>query len=139
MTAHSSASSPSKQTRGRAANVALWVLQVLVAAAFALVAAVKLSNNPEAVAAFDVIGAGQWLRYGIGTLELAGAVGLLIPQLSGLAGLGFTALMVGAVITDVTILGHAPLGSAPLLILSAIIAIGRWPSTVRLFSAVLGR
>ena len=34
---------------------------------------------------FGLIGAGQWLRYFVGTAELAGAIGLLTPWLAGLA------------------------------------------------------
>jgi uncharacterized membrane protein len=45
---------------------------------------------------FATIGIGQWFRYVVGALELAGAVGVLIPRLSGLAALGLIGLMAGA-------------------------------------------
>src|SRR6185295_16369479 len=52
------------------------------------------------VGKFHEIGFGQWLRYLTGTLELAGAVGLVILFLSGLAGLGLAGVMAGAVATE---------------------------------------
>ncbi len=139
MTADSATPGASKQIYPRVRNVVLWVLQVLVAAMFVLTGYIKLSGDPAAVAAFDVIGAGQWFLYLIGSLELVGALALIIPQLAGLAGLAFAGLMVGAIITDVFVLAHPPVASAVLLVLAVIIAVGRWESTVRLFSAVLRR
>jgi hypothetical protein len=55
------------------------------------------------VEAFDRIGFGDRFIYVVATLELAGAIGLLVPILSGLAGLGLTALLTGAVIVQLTV------------------------------------
>jgi hypothetical protein len=55
---------------------------------FAFAAVPKLAGAHSAVAMFGQIGAGQWLRYLVGTAELAGATGLLIPRLAGLAAAG---------------------------------------------------
>ncbi len=41
----------------------------------------------------------------IGSLEIAGAIGLLVPRLCGPAALAFVALMIGAVVTTVVNLG----------------------------------
>ena len=78
-------------------NVVLWVLQGVLAAAFLLLGFAKITGAESMVAAFEAIGAGQWFRYLVGALELLGAVGLLIPRLAGLAGLGLlTACQSGA-------------------------------------------
>lgn len=45
---------------------------------------------------FATIGVEQWFRYAVGVIELAGAVGLLVPRLAGLAALGLAADMIGA-------------------------------------------
>jgi len=45
------------------------------------------------------MGADDWFRYMVGTLELAGGIDLLIPRLAGLAALGLTGVMVGATYT----------------------------------------
>jgi uncharacterized membrane protein YphA (DoxX/SURF4 family) len=108
----------------RAANVALWVLQAVLAFQFAGGGLLKLTGSPELVALFATIGAGQWLRYLVGALEVAGAVGLLVPRLSGLAALGLAALMVGATITNLFI-GESPWLPVGLLLVSAVLAWGR--------------
>ena len=69
-------------------NTLLWTAQILLAAFFLFAAAPKLTGQHTAVQMFGQIGAGQWLRYLVGTAELAGAIGLLIPRLAGLAAAG---------------------------------------------------
>lgn len=116
-------------TRGRALNVTLWVLQALVAIQFAFAGILKVSGSPQMVDMFATIGAGQWFRYVIGALEIAGAIGLLILLLSGLAALGLVALMVGAIVTNLFILGVGPWIPIVVLLMSAVVAWGRWPQT----------
>jgi uncharacterized membrane protein len=113
----------------RAANVALWVLQAVLAFQFAVGGLLKLTGSPELVDLFATIGAGQWLRYVVGALEVAGAVGLLVPRLSGLAALGLAALLVGATATNLFVLGESAWLPIGLLLVSALIARGRWPRT----------
>lgn len=118
---------------GRAGNVALWVVQVLTAAAFVMAGFGKLTSDPRTVWVFEQIGVGHWLRYLLGVLELAGAVALLTRRLSGLAGLAFVALTVGAVITNMAILGVSPAPPAFLLVFAGVIAWGRRRRTAELF------
>jgi putative oxidoreductase len=117
--------------RGRALNITLWVVQILMAAFFLFAsAAPKLVGERSAVEIFTQIGAGQWLRYLVGVLELAGAIGLLIPRLAGLAALGLAALMVGAFLTQVFILESINwITPAILFVVFVLIAWGRWPQT----------
>jgi hypothetical protein len=130
MTATEALAAPA--TRGRGLNITLWVLQVLLALFFLVGAAgPKLVGERYAVEIFTEIGAGQWFRYLIGALELAGAIALLIPRLAGLAAICFVGLMVGAVITQVFILDSVLLAVTPgvLGVVFAVIAWGRWPQT----------
>ena len=122
-------------SRGRVLGVALWVLQVLLALVFAMAGIVKLIGDPAAVEMFAVVGIGQWFRYLVGALELAGAAGVLIPRLSGLAALGLICVMVGATLTNLLVLGASPLPTIILLAVCAVVAWGRWPRT----RALLGR
>src|SRR3954468_7054236 len=87
-------------TPGRAISFGVWILQVALAAIIAGGGISKLAGDPVMVDMFADIGAGQWLRYLVGALEVAGGVGLLTPALAGLASLGLAALLTGAVITD---------------------------------------
>lgn len=83
-------------------DVLMWTVQVLLAAYFVYSAALLFGS--DLVGKFDEIGVGQWLRYLTGTLELGGAVGLVIPFLSGLAALGLAGVMAGAVGTELFLL-----------------------------------
>jgi putative oxidoreductase len=56
------------------------------------------------------------LRYLVGVLELAGAIGLLMSRLAGLAALGLVALMVGAVVTQVFVLDSAVMATTPAIL-----------------------
>lgn len=128
----------STRAHGRLHNTTLWVLQVLTATAFLLAASMKLAGAAQVVATFDAIGFGDWFRYLIGVLELAGAVALLIPRLTGLAALAFVGLTVGAVLTHLVV-GGGVVMVLPLLVLSAVVAWGRRESTAELWSLVSPR
>lgn len=56
---------------------------------------------------FAEIGVGHWFQYLVGTAELAGAVGLLIPSLTGLVATGLCLDMIGASVVNVTVLHSA--------------------------------
>lgn len=112
---------------GRGAQAALWVMQVLAAAMFVFTGLGKIGAEPAQVAGFEAMGLGVKGMYVIGTLELAGAVGLLLPGACGFAALCLVALMVGAVIATVATMGLVPLVAVPAvtLVLVAVIAWGR--------------
>ena len=95
----------------RLISTLLWTGQILMAAFFVFgAAAPKLTGSNQAVQEFGLIGAGQWFRYLVGTVELAGAIGLLTPWLAGLAAAGLAADMVGATITNATVLRNTTFG-----------------------------
>jgi uncharacterized membrane protein YphA (DoxX/SURF4 family) len=127
-----------KAPSGRPVNIALWVLQAVLAFQFAGGGLLKLTGSPAMVELFATIGAGQWLRYVVGALEVAGAVGLLVPRLSGLAALGLAALMLGATVTNLFIIGESPWLPLGLLLVAAVIAWGR-RSRTRALAARLQR
>ncbi len=133
-----SETSAAPATRERVLNIALWVLQALLALQFVGGGLLKVGGDPAMVEMFANIGIGQWFRYVVGALELAGAVGVLIPRLCGLAALGLVCLMAGATATNVLVLGTNPLLPIVLLLVSALVAWGRWPRTKAL-AGKLGR
>lgn len=132
----SSTTTKSVKQRGRG-NIALWCLQVLCAGVYVMAAIPKVTADPQAVAGFATLGLGTVGMYLIGALELAGAIGLLIPRLAGPAGLGLVALMIGAVLSTLLVLGASMVAfPAAVLVLVAIIAWGRRRSTANLVALV---
>jgi uncharacterized membrane protein YphA (DoxX/SURF4 family) len=121
----------------RVANVGLWTLQVLLAAVYAFSAAGKLSAEAQNVAGFEAMGLGTTGMYIIGALELAGAIAMFVPRLTGLAAACFVALMAGAVIITLAIGGGA-LAAIPATVgvVAAVVAWGRRDSTRRLIAQV---
>ena len=129
-----------RSVRSAGQNRALWAVQVLLAAVFAVAALPKLAGAHSAVAMFGQIGAGQWLRYLVGTAELAGAVGLLIPRLAGLAAAGLAADMAGASIINIAVLHSAAVAlTIPLCAALALLARTRWEHATKLLAARTGR
>jgi uncharacterized membrane protein YphA (DoxX/SURF4 family) len=125
-------------TRARRADIGLRVLQILLALFFGVASALpKLIAHPSATEGFDRIGLGGWFMYLIGSLELAGAIALLIPLLSGLAGLAFIGLMTGAFITQVTVFdGENATTPLIVMVLVGLVAWGRRGHTTRLIRLV---
>jgi uncharacterized membrane protein YphA (DoxX/SURF4 family) len=101
---------------------------------FLMVGFLKLSGDPQLVGLFKAIGLGQWFRYLTGALEVAGAFLLLIPRTSGLGALMLAAVMVGAVITHVFIVGGSPLMATILLVVTIVVAWGRRQRTMNLLT-----
>ena len=126
----------------RLTSALLWAGQFLLAAFFVFGAAVpKLTGSHQMVQEFGQIGAGQWLRYFVGTAELAGAIGLLTPWLAGLAAAGLAADMAGATITNVTVLHNTTyvgmaLLTAPLCAVFALLAYARRQQIKALWAAI---
>jgi len=88
----------------KAIDIVLWVLQVLLAVAFFAHGMMFLNPPAEYVAVMDASMA-RWLRYFIGVMEVAAAVGLtlpgvtrIMPFLVGWAAGGIMIVMVSATI-----------------------------------------
>jgi DoxX-like family len=118
-------------------NVALWVIAGLLAAAFLGSGLMKVSRPKEKLAASgmkwtDDFGSGTVKL--IGTLEILGAVGLILPGVTGiatvlvpLAAVGLALIMVGAAVIHRR-RGEAQMivGNIGLLVLAAFVAWGRF-------------
>jgi fructose-specific phosphotransferase system IIC component len=90
---------------GRWPNIVVWLAQLAVAAYVGFWHAVpKLAGTGSQPEMFDDIGIGQWFRYFVGVLEAAGAVGLVIPALAGLAAVGLAGVMAGATFTNLFVI-----------------------------------
>src|SRR5262249_60657901 len=86
-------------------NGSLWVVQVLGALLFFLAGFAMLSGDEQMVETFAAIGIGQWFRYVTGLIEVASAILLLIPALSGIIAVLAVPMMIGAILTQLLIIG----------------------------------
>lgn len=117
-------------------NVALWIAAGLLAAAFLAAGAMKLSQPKEKIAAS--MGWAQDFSAGtikmIGTFEVLGAIGLILPALVNiapvlvpLAAVGLVLIMIGAIATHLRRKESQPiLVNVVLLALAAFVAVGRF-------------
>jgi uncharacterized membrane protein YphA (DoxX/SURF4 family) len=118
-------------------NVALWIIQVLLALLFLFAGGTKLVMSLEAMRAMgspnQILLPGLLIRL-IGVCEVLGALGLILPGLlrirpglTPLAAAGLVIVMIGAVVLTVIGDGVAP-ALFPLLVgmLTAFVAYERW-------------
>jgi putative oxidoreductase len=110
-------------TRGRAATIALWTLQVAAALLFLFAGTSKLLGVAVMVQMFEAIGLGQWFRYVTGVIEVASAVLLLVPSLAFFGGAALAATMIGAIVTHVFVVGGNP---APAIVLLGVTGAVAW-------------
>ncbi|WP_309110540.1 DoxX family protein [Saccharothrix sp.] len=119
-------------------NIVVWALQLALAAYFLYSG--WLLFGDDFVKKFDEIGFGQWLRYLTGTLEIAGALGLLIPRLCGLAALGLFGVMVGAVSTELFLLDNGDAQLPALLgVVALVVAVSRRDTVKAVVAQVFGK
>jgi len=103
-------------------DTSIWILTLIAAALFALSWTLKLAGAGEQVQLFAAIGLGQWFRYVTGALEAGGAIGLLVPAVAPFAALVLGAVMIGAVLTHLFIVGGNPAMAILLLAIVTTIA-----------------
>ena len=117
-------------------NIALWIIQILLALLFLFAGGTKLVMSAEELYKMgspnQIILPGLFLKF-IGVCEVLGALGLILPGLlrkrpsiTPLAALGLVIIMIGAVVLTVAADGVAA-GIAPWIVgaLCAFVAYGR--------------
>ena len=126
-------------------NVALWIVQGLLAALFLFAGGMKLVLPLEDLKG-PVEVPGAFLRF-IGVAEVLGAIGLILPSLlrirpglTPLAAAGLVIIMIGATVLTLAV-GQvgAALISLVVGLLAAFVAYGRWRLAPLRGSAVDGR
>jgi putative oxidoreductase len=123
-------------TPGKALNIALWTVQVLVALAFVAAGSGKLLGSSDMIALFDAIGIGQWFRYLTGSLEVLGALLLIVPGRAAFGAVLLACVMAGAVVAHLAVLPAPPTAPVVLFALTALIAWGRRSQLAGRFGAV---
>jgi uncharacterized membrane protein YphA (DoxX/SURF4 family) len=117
-------------------NIALWIIQGLLAALFLFAGGTKLIMPIEEMTKDMPTMPGLFLRF-IGVCEIFGALGLVLPWLTRiqpwltpLAAAGLVIIMIGAVVITIVTMGFV-MAILPLVtgILAAFVAYGRWRLT----------
>jgi putative oxidoreductase len=117
-------------------HIALWVVQVLLFAAFVMAGGMKLFSPEAAEMARSKSGMPYALTYFIGASEVLGGLGMVLPaatrimpRLTGYAAIGLLTIMVLAVGFHVMTgdIGHSP----PALVLGAMAAFVAWGRLVK--------
>ena len=117
-------------------NIALWIVQALLAVAFGMAGIMKLTQPKEKLAAQM-----GWVEdfapttvKGIGLLEVLGAIGLILPRLTGilplltpLAAIALVLTLLGAIVTHLRRHENQMIvANVVLLALAALVAYGRF-------------
>ncbi|MFC0544049.1 DoxX family protein [Kutzneria chonburiensis] len=119
-------------------NIALWVVQVLLALVYLAAGGMKVVR-PRA----DLVASGRfdWMKdtsdagvKAVGAVEVLGALGLILPQLTGIApiltpiaAIGLVIVQIGAIRVHLTRGERQPLpANGILLLLATFVAVGRF-------------
>jgi hypothetical protein len=112
-------------------NVALWIVQGLLAALFVFAGSMKFIMSIEEMTK-QITLPGAFLRF-IGVVEFLGGLGLVLPGLVGvwpgvapLAAAGLVIIMIGAVVISLQLGVAAAVIPFVVGILAAFVAYGRW-------------
>jgi uncharacterized membrane protein YphA (DoxX/SURF4 family) len=120
-------------------NIALWVIQALLAALFLFAGSMKLIMPFEEMMKQMPIPLPKWFVLFTGVVEVLGALGVILPwllrispSLTPLAAAGLVIVMIGATIYTVAA-GDIASALMPMVVglLAAFVAYGRWRLTPR--------
>ena len=84
-------------------KIGLWLLQIVLALPFLPAGMAKVTSNPGFVRMFEKLGYPNGFYFVVGVVELAGAVGLLIPPVTPYAAAALMCVMAGATVTHLTV------------------------------------
>jgi hypothetical protein len=95
--------------------VVSWVLQIVVSVILLQTLFFKFTGAPESVYIFSTLGAEPWGRIGSGVVELIAAILLLVPATITIGAVLSLGVMVGAIMSHLTVLGIEVQGDGGLL------------------------
>ena len=115
--------------------IVLWLLQILLAAAFVLIGVVKFAD-PSWARNFARWGYPDGFYMVVGALEAAGGLALLVPRLTSYAAAMLSVIMIGASLTH-WLHGEMARVVPPLMYLAVLVIVGvcRWRSAIRFRAA----
>ncbi|MEM7595873.1 MAG: DoxX family protein [Cyanobacteria bacterium P01_A01_bin.83] len=97
-------------------RVVVGILTIIVSIIFLAAGSAKLFGTDKAISMFDGIGFGQWFRYLTGSVEILGAILLLLQRTSFWGALLLSLIMISAVLVHLFFLVGSPSIALALLI-----------------------
>jgi uncharacterized membrane protein YphA (DoxX/SURF4 family) len=107
-------------------DVLTWALRLIVALIFIYEGLDKFGTRRLWIRVFTEIGIGQWFRYVTGSLEIAGAMLLLVPRMTMIAVGLLLCILAGAFLAHVFIIGVGVPHSVIVGVLAAAVAAIGW-------------
>ncbi|MEL6946530.1 MAG: DoxX family protein [Pseudomonadota bacterium] len=103
-----------------------YLLCILPAIVFILAGGAKLAGVEQVLASFQMMKLPSWFGTFIGGAEVAGGIGLLIPQLRRYAAGGLSMIMMGAVYFHIAYAVPSSIPSIVLFVLMVIVMVYPW-------------
>jgi uncharacterized membrane protein YphA (DoxX/SURF4 family) len=102
-------------------SIVSWICRIIAAVILLQTLYFKFSGAPESVYIFTKVGLEPWGRIGSGVAELVAAALLLIPALTWLGAALALAVIGGAIVSHLTVLGIEVMGDGGLLFALAVV------------------
>lgn len=112
---------PNQERLSAGAAITSWVAQLLAAAILCQTLFFKFTGAEESVYIFTTLGMEPWGRIGSGVAELVASLLLLIPRTVPLGALLALGVIMGAIMSHLTILGIVVKGDGGLLFVLALV------------------
>ncbi len=107
----------------KAKNITSWILQIVAAIILLQTLYFKFSGHPESVELFTKLGVEPWGRIGTGIIELIAGLLLLIPSTVFVGAFVGVGLMLGAILSHLTVIGIQSKGDGGELFMLATIVL----------------
>jgi uncharacterized membrane protein YphA (DoxX/SURF4 family) len=108
----------------RRSSLVDWSLRLILALVFVYQGMDKFGSRRLWIRVFSEIGVGQWFRYATGAVEIIGAILMMIPKATVVSVALLACTMVGALLTQIAIIGAGPQTVLVSVLLALILAVG---------------
>lgn len=102
-------------------KIVSWIAQVAAAVILLQTLFFKFTGAPESIYIFEKLGAEPWGRFASGSVELVAGILLLIPATAAVGALLAAGVMVGAILSHLTVLGIEVQGDGGTLFVLALV------------------
>lgn len=102
-------------------RIIFWITRLAAALIMLQTLYFKFTGQPESINIFSVLGIEPWGRYGSGIVELIASILILIPATSWIGAFLGLGVMLGAIVSHLTVLGIEVQGDGGYLFILALV------------------